>query len=457
MNKKITIISIVLGIALIVMGVSVMAQAHETKKEYNLKIIYEDKLVFNENLAENKEVLIKFNEENTILENIKMTENKKIKLEPLDIPEQKIISYWKKQSNENKEIISPILIDEKDFNITFYAGMGAMIKDRDIIVPTLTKSVERGELLSDIMPQIQSEKNINTIGWYTIEENEVEIEVKKDKKKSKKKDEKKKETKIIQEYKELEYPSTREVTESMDIYALSFPDVNNNNKDDRKEEINLKVNFNLNDEVVEEKIHVGQPVKLATPVNDEYIFLGWYLDPEFEEEYNGEALVRDTTIYAKWKTPQEFVMSRDLIKDEEISNRVEDYLDETNHEIYIASKKRDEQKAKEREKEKEDKSFGIANKRYVLKNYNKEQTYFVKFLNDEEFLFSVALPYGNTIELLNENGQKVKEYSVRQNVSINLNELISVSEIPNFEAKTINRNNANILQIFPQKNKELND
>lgn len=446
MNKKIKIVTILMGILFIIIGLTVtqVTQANDNKQEYNLKVIYEGYLVLNENIEENKEVLIRSSKDNTIT-SFEMKEDKHIQLDKIDIPDDKVISYWNISDEDNKKTIEPVLIEKKDHNITFLADAGTTLSvDGKHSTPTITKSVDLGTTLSEIIPKVEKKDDYNFMGWYTIEE----------KKEEKKK--KKKRKKVIQEYEKLDTEKEK-VRKDMHVYALSYPDINNNKKDDRKEKVKLKIHFNINDEVVEKKVHVGQPIKLDTPLNDEYIFLGWYLDPEFKEEYNSEYITTDTSIYAKFKKPKEYVKNRELIKEKKVSDRVEDYIEEKNNEIYKKNKKRDEQEAKKRENKKENKSFGLDNKRYIFKNYNKEQTYFVKFLNDEEFLFSVALPYGNTIELLNENGQKVKEYSVRQNVSINLNELINVSEIPNFEAKTINRNNANILQIYPKKNKELNN
>lgn len=72
-------------------------------------------------------------------------------------------------------------------------------------------------------------------------------------------------------------------------------------------------------------------------------------------------------------------------------------------------------------------------------------------------MFSIALPYGRTVELLNQNDQKIIEYGIRQESSIDLSEIINSDEDIGFDVKTIKRNNAVITQIFPKiENKELN-
>src|SRR5699024_8542027 len=132
MKKKISITSIFIGDSLIIMYVTAIEQKQNNEsKKHNLTIIHDDKLVYNENVEENTEISNKINNSNTTLENIKMTDSKKITLEPFDLPNSKIISYWKKEVEEDQEVISPVLVEKKDFIVTYHAGQGSMIKDQN--------------------------------------------------------------------------------------------------------------------------------------------------------------------------------------------------------------------------------------------------------------------------------------------------------------------------------------
>lgn len=456
MSKKITMSLLLIIMSMTILSVSVIFGNKEEVK-HNLKIIYEGDLVFNEYIEEDKNVVIKSPDEQKNIDSISLNKSEKITIDKVDLPEDKIISHWKRTSDKKEDTIKPVLVDKKDFTVSFLIDSGNL-KNGKVTSPKINKSVEKNKNLNDIVPEVELSKEHSALGWFTIEEKEEEIEVEeKDDKKDDKKDKKKKkkiEKKIVQEYKKLDLKNEINIQEDLNVYAITYPDINNNNIDDRKEEINLKVNFNLNNEIVEHKLHVGQPFKLKTPQNKEHIFLGWFTDPNFKNEFNEKTLLKDTEVFAKWKKPKDYVESKELITNEEVSNRVESYLEERNRDIYNQARKEVELQEKKQEAKKKEQNTNISNERFVFKNYNKQQLYNIKFYDNEKFLFSVSLPYGNTIELLDNEENKLKEYSIRQNVSINLNGLLNISEDQLFDSKTVTKNNTNVLQIYPKNNKE---
>src|SRR5699024_250673 len=177
---------------------------------------------------------------------------------------------------------------------------------------------------------------------------------------------------IEKDYQSIGDIDSVELSEDKKLIAVVYPDVNENNQDDRKEKINLSVDFGLDTEKQEKEIHVGQPLSLSNLYDKDHVFMGWYLDEGFNEKFqNGQPLTEDTSIYAKWKTPEKVVADsgENLIQKERVSNRIENYLGKKNKEI-TKEKKR---KSKEREqelKEKEEDGMGEGGeKQYVLKDF----------------------------------------------------------------------------------------
>lgn len=488
---------VVLGVVLIafsVIGTTALANQKKADKQYSLKVIYDNKYIVDEMLDENSNVTIKYDKD--VLHQFNLEKNEKMTLDKLKIPNDKVISYWKIEDTEDGYIISPEIVKKNEVSVDFVTTNGGKLFDKETF-PSMTKTVEKGTKLSEILPEIKNKENFTFAGWFTLEDVENEVEIKeedredikelksqleekekslsKEKKKDKKKDleseikdikkkleekksEKQYEKEIITEYQPVRDIKNIELNTDKEYIAVSYPDINNNNKDDRKEKINLFVDFGLDNEKVEQEIHVGQPIKLSQPQHKDYIFIDWFLDSGFTERYTDETTFKeDTTVYAQWKTPQEIAneSENNLIVEKRISDRVERYLNEKNQEIYKEQKEKLEKKKKELKAKYEDENANHTEPHYTLKNFKTSQTYLIKFYNGEEFLYSVSLPYGRTIELLNGNGQKVKEFAVRQESSIDISDLINNSNVLNFDVKTIKKNHAVITQIYPKNNKEM--
>lgn len=54
-------------------------------------------------------------------------------------------------------------------------------------------------------------------------------------------------------------------------------------------------------EVETQKANYGTELEISNPTRKSYEFVGWYLDEEFEVEYDGKVHGNDITVYAKWK------------------------------------------------------------------------------------------------------------------------------------------------------------
>ena len=493
MKRNLIIVTGILLLALSAIGTTVLATQKEVG-QHNIKLIYDDKYVLDEDINENANVTIKYNDD--ILKDLVLTENEVITLDELKLPNNKIISHWAMKQNEDQHIITPKLIEKNEIDISFLTTNGGSIKN-ETLLPSITKTVEQGTELKKILPDIEAEENYHFAGWFTLGDVEKEIELdedeqkkldkeldelnkklekkekelSKEKKEDKEKDlekevnelkeqieeKEKPDVEIINEYQPVEDIENIVLDEDEEYIAVLYPDVNENETDDRKENIKVSIDFGLENEVIEKELHVGQPINLSQPYHQDYIFIDWFTDSNYQEKLGEKkSFNQDTSIYALWKTPKEIVSKsgEELIKEERISDRVEKYLHDKNNKIYEEQKKLSEEKAKKLKAKYEEETAQHTEKKYTLKNFKVKQTFLIKFFDDEEFLFSVALPYGRTLELLNEEGQKIKEYGVRQESSINLSELIKDGESKSFDVKTITRNNAVITQIYQNNNKE---
>jgi len=498
LKRNLIIFSGVFLLILSVIGTTVVASQKEENEKYSLKIIYDNKYVLDEKVSENSNIIIEY--EGNVIKDFQLDEHKKITLDKVDLPNNKIISHWQiknDKENKNNYIITPVLVDKNEIDISFNTTNGGDIKINKNKQPSVVKTVKEGTSLAKVAPDIKNQENYIFAGWYTLgdiekkvelEEDEVkekEEEVKNLKKKLKekeedledeedKKDKKSIEkdienlksdieninnnmeykTEVIHGYSKINNLDEFTLEDQDEIIAVFYPDTNKNGKDDRKEKINITIDFGIDNEVEEKEIHVGQPIKLSKPYHEDNIFIDWYLDEDFTEELGEKrTFEKDTTIYAKWKTPQEIVSESEdnLIKNKRITQRIEEYLSIVNKNDTQKQKEEMKEKEKELEEKYAEDNAQHTEKRYSLRNINQQQTFLIKFYDNEEYLFSIALPFGRTIELLNDNNDKIKEYGVRQNTSIDLSEFIDDSKKVNFSAKTVKEKNAVITKIYPNK------
>lgn len=477
-------------ITVTVIGTKSFAANEKEDKKHNLKIVYYDEYVLDENFKDDSHITIQAGDKE--LKTFNISEDERIEIDKIDVPDDKIISYWEVEEKENEYIISPVTIDKKDVHLNFTTTNGGVLKENDSQLPSITKSVEKGTKLKDITPGIENEEDYYFAGWYTLENTPDQQEVEdlkvhletREKKLSeendKSKDEKDKDTikdlekeiddleeeisdkqdgiEVSKEYKEVENIDNVEADESKDYVGILYPDFNENKKDDRKEKIDLSVDFGLDTDKHKEEIHIGQPVSLAEPYDKDNIFIDWYKDSEFNEKFeNGETLTKDTSIHGKWETPEEIISKggEELIYKERVSNRMESYLDNKNKDIKEEKKKISKEKEKELKKKESEGNGQQTEAQYTLKHFNQEQEYLIKFYDDEDFLFSLPLPYGRTLELVDNNDNKIKEYGVRNKSTIDISNIIPEEiEGKDFDVKTVERNNATITQLITKQEKE---
>lgn len=444
------------------------------QKMHYLKIKYDDKVIFHEEIPEGKIIQIT-NPQDEILESEVLKREETFELDQPKVEKGFMLSYWDIKNEEKYLKITPILTKVKAINITFNALEGGELIQNNAQTKVITKSVDEGTLLKELFPETNPSKHHKLSGWYIKANNE--------------------------KYEAIEGLDSLEVSNSTEYYALFYPDINDNDIDDRTEKINVKFVYNMDNKSDKQSIHVGQSLKLPKLERKGYIFIGWYYDKDFKEKYNNQIpFIDDTVLYAKWEKAEKVVQESEKkpITDKDISDQVEKYLNERLKGIEEQlSQKEPQTNAKEKTNAKDNltiKESGANNKpisedntqgdiqgiqgniqgneqrtnnnaneiktytekKYVFKNENIGERYMVKFFDEDNiFLFSLPLPYGRTIQVLHENEKVIKEYAVRQDTTINLkvkDYINGESDFLGFDSKTIKENNSYITQIYPEIN-----
>lgn len=432
-------------------------------RQHYLKLIYDDKVIFHDKVNEGKIIQVK-NTDGETLESEVLKQEMTLELEIPDIPKGYLLSYWDIQEDEKHFTITPKLVEAKEFKVTFNALDGGNLLNNNTLTKVITKSVDEGTALNDILPKVYPKKHHKFSGWYI-----------------KNKD---------GEFKNVAIENVK-ISNDLEYYAIFYPDVNDNNIDDRTEKITIKLIYNFENKVEEKTIHVGENIKLPKLERKDYIFMGWYYDENFEEKYNHRnPLIEDTTLYAKWEKAEKVIQesAEKPITDEDISNQIEKFLNErfrnlegqalqnltqTDENSPVSN---DEQSIDENilnlnneETEQKDNDSNIPNltvseidsgvvtytePKYVFKNENIGEQFMIKFLDEENrFLFSITLPYGRIMHILDENGNIKKEYAVRQDTTITLNVDDYINEdsiLLGFDSRTEKINNTYVTEIFPK-------
>lgn len=431
---------------------NVFALEKPSVKQHYLKIMYDGKVIFHEKVFDETKIQV-FNTDDEIVKSDIIRKEEEIELDKPTLPKGYILSYWNIEVEDDITIV-PVLIEASSMKVTFISLEGGELISNNAQTKFITKSVDEGTLFKDVVPETNPGKNNKLSGWFVKKNGQFEaIETEKMK-----------------------------VTKDAEYYALFYPDLNDNNIDDRTEKITVKLNYNIDKKTDEHILSVGERVKLPKLERKGYIFTGWYYDEEFKEKYNHLPFLDDTTLFAKWEKAEKIVeeSKENPITEKDISDQVEKYLNERLDLIENSGKSKNSKGTGNR-KEKdliiqendnpqmdyEEETIEVGNdtakdvliyteKKFVYKNDNQKEEYMIKILDEnDKFLFSMILPYGRTIQILHENESVNAEYAVRQPTTINVNvqEIITNdAEFLKLDSKTRKVNDSYITLVYPKVN-----
>ena len=417
-----------------------------------VKVKFENTVLYHE-LVPSKTIIQVLNTNDEVIESVVLSGDKEIELTAPKMEKGQMLSYWSIEIKSNKMIIQPILIDQKEASVRFFTNDGGDILNNNALITEIVKSVNKGTYLKDIMPEVNPKNNYNFTGWFeVVGSGEREKLTEKD----------------IDDMK---------ITDSKaDYYATFYPDFNNNNIDDRTEEITVKFVTN-SDEVIESvTAHVGDPIELPEIEKKNSIFMGWYTDEKYKNQFENDIFTESLTLYAKWENAEKVIKESQTkpVTDKDISDRIEKILNERLKGLNTnSSTPKNDYNAvqtpivqtpivyKGNDSESANQVNSFKETIYVYENKNLGQHYMVKFFDENErFLFSLTSPYGKTIKTYDENEKFRSEYAVRQDTTITLDMKNYINEgslLLGFDSREVKVNSSQITEVFPETKSEINE
>lgn len=465
MYRAIKIIcSLILLISVLTLSnTTIKADSSSDVRTHYLKINYNGKVLFHEKIAEGKYIQV-LNEKNEILESIVLKSDTEMELEKPEIPEGQILSYWEINQSDTKVEILPIFTESMKLQAGFISKDGGSLIYNNSKIKEIVKSFGEDVLFNDIAPEVKADDNYKFRGWHYYKDGKT--------------------------LEKLNVTDTTKPTDKTEYFALFYKDINDNNLDDTTEKITLKFVPNNGQKLEDKNLYVGQPFSIPKlDVKKDHIFMGWYIDEDFKTKYdNKQPLIENTTLYGKWEKAETVIeqSENNPITDQNVSDQVESILNGRLDELQRAIERVSQnvsaaeqvpqqtqpnnvlpqpervpqpQQGTNSNNTSEDSSnqsnevLTYTETRYIFKNPNIGERYMIKFFDeDNRFLFSITLPYGRSIKVLDQTDNLVKEYFVRQDTTINMNVsdyVFNEADLLKFDSRTVKVNNSDITEIYP--------
>lgn len=428
-------------------------------RTHYLKINFNDKVLFHEKIAEGKYVQV-LNGQNEILESIVLKSDTETELESPEIPEGHILSYWEIKQSDTKVEILPIFIESTKLQASFISKDGGSLIHNNSKIKEIVKSFGEDTLFNDIAPEVQADENYKFRGWHYYKDGE--------------------------KLEKLEVTDKTKPNTLTEYFALFYQDMNDNNLDDTTENITLKFVPNNGQKLEDKKLYVGQSFSMPKlDVKKDHVFIGWYIDEDFKEKFdNKQPLLKNTTVFGKWEKAESIIekSENNPITDQNVSDQVESILNGRLDELEkaidrvsqnVSAAEQTKQPSNNvlpqpeivqqpqqgnssnntSEDEKSNEVLKYTETRYIFKNPNISERYMVKFFDeDNRFLFSITLPYGRSIQVLDQTDKLVKEYFVRQDTTVQMNVsdyVFNENDLLKFDSRTVKVNNSDITEIYP--------
>ena len=466
-----------------------------------VKVMFEEKIIFHEQVPTKTYIQV-LNSNDEVLQSEVLSSDTELELAAPDLEKGEMFSYWSIEKGEDNLTIKPVIVAEKELSVKFTTTEGGHLLENNAQTTEVVKSVNKGSVLKDALPEVNPEENHKFLGWFEKVSGGKEEKI-------------------------SDIEKRKIVDAKGNYFAKFFPDYDDNDIDDRTEEITVKFVTNSSDKFKDIKTNVGNQIELLVLEKDDSIFMGWYTDEEFKNKYTDDVLTGSLTLYGKWEKAEKVIEDAQTkpITDKDISNQVEKILNERLKEFEngnstnqtpsknstteapkssATSKSNEEPKSSATPKNNEapkasenppvtndsasqsfengyetiqsmpdinnsevivqpsepvyegNTSNNFKETKYVFANKNIGQVHMVKFFDQEDrFLFSLTLPYGKTIKLYDENEEFRAEYAIRQDTTITINTDEYVNEgstLIEFETREVGKNATRITEIFPNVN-----
>lgn len=302
--------------------------------------------------------------------------------------------------NQNVKVIEaiPIYENSKDHLLTFRTDKNAKLISNEQEVSYVKIPYQADQNINDLFPNVEVKEGYK--GDWVINENIVNNET--------------------------------EITEDSELVFQTYQDFNDNNTDDLAEAFTIEFETNADQEINPiDNISWEETVDLPVVEDENLLFYDWYTDPQLENIFTEETKVQNNlTLYADMQSLNDIVNNSvdRPIKREDIALRVSELLDNRNETVDLTfgeQQKQEEQQREELRKYNEENNITMQPAETSIRLHNTEHNklHLINFLDpSNNFLFAVVAPYGQTIKITNERGELIKEYGVRQQTHLVLNE-----------------------------------
>lgn len=320
--------------------------------------------------------------------------------------EEKVLENGFLQRDEIYYTAKPMYLEKQDFVLTFITDEHSRFYEKDQPLNYVSQGYKAGTNLQNslLTPSIDSDYK----GFWTIEGHEITDET------------------VIYEDTVLEF--------------RTYQDKNDNGIDDFSEEFELHFVTNTEEEIESRVVTWEETIDLPvlqTLKEENKVFYDWYADEQMTEVFTSETkITNDMTLFAKVEyipdiinTTIEYPISRNdiAIEVQKVLNEQNKKVDEGfNQEIQETEKERAEVKAYNEEN-------NIVNNNVEqvvqLHNLGQNKLYLITFLDPlNNYLYSIVAPYGQTLKVVYEDGQLYKEYAIRQDTTIVLDQKVLLTE-----------------------------
>lgn len=409
-RKKIKIIVISIFLLLIMIGSYIVFTEYYLPEttEYTISI-YKENGILVEDLIYKKDSYIQLlNDKEEIVETINLNEaTEEMILENQD--PNLVIDTWEieKKIDEKEEFykrniiyfnIRPKYKPKEDYILTFKtADDKAELTEKDTKVDYIKVPYKKETTINGYLPEVEVHKDFKG-DWY-IGNKKIDNETK--------------------------------VNKDTEIIFKTYQDKNNNFIDDYTEQFTIKFNTNLKQQVEDKVVKWEETIKLPVLEDETKVFYGWYEDEEFNKEFTEKTKVtKDMTIYAKIRTFEEVINNsvEDPIDRKDIQLQLKRMLVQRNNlidELYKGMIEQENKAREEKIKKNRENNINEQPPVQIIKLYNEKhnKVFLVTFLNpSSEYIYSIAMPYGQTLKIVNEKGDLIKEYGIRQDTTIVLDD-----------------------------------
>lgn len=406
-NKKMKIILLSLFslFILIVSGYYIYREYYlPSKTDYTVEVYGANDIVYDTLTFKEDSYIQVLNETDEVVKKIQLKEDmKNIILEGKDT-DNLIFKKWefeeKKEEKEEfyKRDISyfnakPVYIDKEDFILTFETDEKATLISDKQKVSFLNSPYKKDTDITTYFPEVLVDEDYK--GKWFIAENEVDKDT--------------------------------EIKENSKLEFKTYQDNNDNSIDDFTEEFKVDFVTSTDEEVESKVVNWEETIDLPILEEENKVFYEWYSDKDFKNEFTEETkITNDLMLYAKFKNFEEVIKEsvNDPIDRKDIALQISKMLKVNNQlvdESYKKEIEKKEQEVEETRKYNEENNIVSQNIEVEINLHNmaQEKLYLINFVDpSNQFIYSIVAPYGQTIKVLNENGNLYKEYGVRQNTTI---------------------------------------